>query len=205
LLVIALTGVVMSFDWANSLLFRLSGSVFVPNARGRGPDPNANQPGVGSDPDYTHLFTAAKTLNPDWRTITLNVARDASTAVSATVDTGSGGQPQKRTQYALGRETGVVVKASTFSSGSLGQRLRAFVRFGHTGEYFGLAGQAIAAFASLGACVLVYTGLSLSIRRVTARLKRNRGVSENNAADSNELAESAIELGPRSGAFRDRG
>jgi uncharacterized iron-regulated membrane protein len=60
---------------------------------------------------------------------------------------------------------------STFADGSLGQRLRAFVRFGHTGEYGGWPGQIIAAFASLGACVLVYTGLSLAIRRLARALK----------------------------------
>jgi PepSY-associated TM region len=63
------------------------------------------------------------------------------------------------------------VKVSTFADGSLGQRLRAFVRFGHTGEYGGWAGQAIAAIASLSACLLVYTGLSLSIRGLAAKLK----------------------------------
>jgi uncharacterized iron-regulated membrane protein len=81
--------------------------------------------------------------------------------------------------------TGAVVKKSIFADGSLGQRLRAFVRFGHTGEYYGFAGQAIAAFASLGACILVYTGLSLSIRRLTAKLKRK-------PVEMNEVAESAL-------------
>jgi hypothetical protein len=61
---------------------------------------------------------------------------------------------------------------STFASGSLGQRLRSFVRFGHTGEYGAWPGQAIAAIASFGACVLVYSGLALAIRRLLAALKR---------------------------------
>jgi len=46
---------------------------------------------------------------------------------------------------------------------------RALVRFGHTGEYSGWVGQVIAALASLGACFLVYTGFSLSIRRLAAK------------------------------------
>jgi hypothetical protein len=29
-------------------------------------------------PNYDHMFSVAKNLNPDWRTITLNVVRDAS-------------------------------------------------------------------------------------------------------------------------------
>ena len=66
------------------------------------------------------------------------------------------------------------MKTTTFADGSLGQRLRAFVRFGHTGEWGGGAGQLIAAIASLAACFLVYTGLSLSIRRLLATRKRAR-------------------------------
>jgi uncharacterized iron-regulated membrane protein len=92
------------------------------------------------------------------------------------IDAGTGGQPQKRTQYILNRHTGAVAKTNTFASGSLGQRLRAFVRVGHTGEYGGWAGQAIAAIASLGACVLVYGGLALSTRRLTATLKHKRQI-----------------------------
>jgi uncharacterized iron-regulated membrane protein len=185
----------MSFDWANALLFRLSGSGLAANSRGGETHSHTRQSGTGNDPNYERLLMLAKSFNPDWRTITLNVARDASEPVSATIDTGTGGQPQKRTQYLLNRETGVVVKTSTFSSGNLGQRLRAIVRFGHTGEYYGSAGQGIAAFASLSACVLVYTGLSLSIRRLTAKLKRKEAtVSANKDVDTNEVAESTIEL-----------
>jgi uncharacterized iron-regulated membrane protein len=176
LLLIVLTGVVMSFGWANALLFRLTGS--TPAAAGREVgDRRGHRDGnsvIGREPNYDHLLNVAKTLNPDWRTITLNVSRGASTPVAATVDTGTGGQPQKRTQYFLNRDTGAIIKITSFADGSLGQRLHTFVRFGHTGEYGGLPGQVIAAIASLGGCLLVYTGLSLAIRRLRARLKRYR-------------------------------
>jgi hypothetical protein len=151
----------MSYDWANALLFRLTGS--TPSASGReGGErrPHGRESGTGREPNYDDLLTAAKTLNPAWRTITLNIARNAKAPVQAVIDTGTGGQPQKRTQYVLNRDTGAVVKTSSFADGSLGQRLRAFVRFGHTGEYGGWMSQVIAALSSLGACVLVYTGLS---------------------------------------------
>jgi uncharacterized iron-regulated membrane protein len=175
LLIIVLTGVVMSFQWANTLLFRLSGS--TPPVQGRGPGDNrrhGRDPQIGDEPNYDRLLAISKTFVPDWRTITLNVASSANAPVQITVDAGTGGQPQKRTQYLLNRDTGAVLKTATFSSGALGQRLRSFVRFGHTGEWGGLAGQWIAALASLAACLLVYTGLSLSIRRLIARLRRNR-------------------------------
>lgn len=175
LLVIALSGVVMSFGWANALLFRLSGS--APPAFGRdgaGRRAQARDSAAGPEPNYDYLLTAAKTLNPAWRTITLNVTRDGGGPVTAAIDTGNGGQPQDRTQYLLARETGAVVKTIRFADGSLGQRLRAFVRFGHTGEYYGWPGQAIAAIASFGACVLVYSGLALSIRRLAGWVRGRR-------------------------------
>jgi uncharacterized iron-regulated membrane protein len=194
LLVIVLTGVVMSFDWANALLFRMTGS--TPAARGRDGSerhPRGRESRTGIEPNYEYLFTVATTLNLDWRTITLNVARDANAPVTAVIDTGTAGQPQNRIQYLLNPATGAVIKKSTFADGSLGQRLRAFARFGHTGEYYGFAGQAVAAFASFGACVLVYTGLSLSIRRLTAKLTRGKGdLSARRAVEMNEVAESAV-------------
>jgi uncharacterized iron-regulated membrane protein len=176
LFVIVLTGVVMSFDWANALLFRLTGSTPAASARGggdRGPHGDRGL-GRGNEPNYDRLLTAAMTLNPDWRTITLSISRNANAPVPVSVDAGTGGQPQKRTQYWLNRETGAVLRKIAFSDGSLGQRLRAFVRFGHTGEYGGLVGQSVAGGASLAACVLVYTGFFLAIRRLGANLRQRR-------------------------------
>ena len=175
LLIIVLTGVVMSFGWANALLFRLSGS--TPPVQGRGPGDNGRHGRniqIGDEPNYDLLLAISKTFVPAWRTITLNVARGANAPVQVMVDAGTGGQPQKRTQYLLNRDTGAVLRTTKFTNGTMGQRLRSFVRFGHTGEWGGLAGQLIAAIASLAACVLVYTGLSLSIRRLIARLTRKR-------------------------------
>jgi uncharacterized iron-regulated membrane protein len=192
LLIIALTGVVMSFEWASAFLFRLSGS--TPAVQGRGPGDNRGRGRdieVGDEPNYDRLLAISKTFVPDWRTITLNVARGANAPVQVTVDAGTGGQPQKRTQYLLNRETGAVLRTTTFVDGTLGQRLRSFVRFGHTGEWGGLAGQLIATLASLGACVLVYTGLSLSIRRLAARLKRKQNSTSAQEQPQPALAGSA--------------
>ncbi len=176
LLVIALTGVVMSFPWANSLLFRLSGS--NPPVRGRGPGdarPHSHGGVIGSEPKYDRLLEISKSFDRSWRTITLNTVRDLNSPVQVSVETGTGGQPQKRTQYLLNGNSGTVLRTTRFADASLGQRLRSFVRFGHTGEWGGWAGQLIASVVSFAACVLVYTGLSLSIRRLLATLKRTRG------------------------------
>ena len=48
---------------------------------------------------------------------------------------------------------------------SRGQKLRSWLRYAHTGEVYGFAGQTIAGVASLGGVVLVWTGLAMAWRR----------------------------------------
>lgn len=173
LFVIALTGVVMSYSWANALLFRATGSPLPVLGRIREDlRPHARHPLVKYKPDYDQLIASAKGLDSNWRTITINITPGNATPVQ--IDTGTGGQPQRRTQYFLSSQSFDFFRKTTFADNSLGQRLRSFVRFGHTGEYFGLPGQFIAALASLGACFLAYTGISLSIRRLAAYRRRTR-------------------------------
>jgi uncharacterized iron-regulated membrane protein len=61
-----------------------------------------------------------------------------------------------------------------FSSLDAGRRARTWLRFVHTGEYYGLIGQTIAGVASAGAVVLVWTGIALSLRRFRAWRSRKQ-------------------------------
>jgi uncharacterized iron-regulated membrane protein len=85
-----------------------------------------------------------------------------------TIDAGTGGQPQKRGTLTLDRSTADVVRWEPYSSLSTGRQIRTWLRFAHTGEVYGLAGQTIAGVASLGGVVLVVTGLALAARRLRA-------------------------------------
>ena len=85
-------------------------------------------------------------------------------SVSLTIDEGYGGQPQKRGTLTVTRG-GEIERWEAFSDLSPGRRLRSWLRFVHTGEYYGLTGQTVAGLASAGAVVLVWTGLGLAIRR----------------------------------------
>jgi uncharacterized iron-regulated membrane protein len=64
--------------------------------------------------------------------------------------------------------TAEVAKWEPFSALSTGRQWRSYLRFAHTGEIAGLPGQTIAGLASLGGAFLVYTGISLAIRRLWA-------------------------------------
>jgi uncharacterized iron-regulated membrane protein len=52
--------------------------------------------------------------------------------------------------------------------------MRSILRFAHTGEVLGIPGQTLAGIVSLGAAFLVWTGLSLSLRRFSAWRGRRR-------------------------------
>ncbi|MEJ7607900.1 MAG: PepSY-associated TM helix domain-containing protein [Bryobacteraceae bacterium] len=75
------------------------------------------------------------------------------------------GRPDKRHQLSLRRDSGEVVKFETFADFNAGRKVRSWLRWIHTGEAGGIAGQTLAGVASAGATLLVWTGLSLGWRR----------------------------------------
>ncbi|MGB0899981.1 MAG: PepSY domain-containing protein [Psychrobium sp.] len=88
-----------------------------------------------------------------------------------TVDNGNGGEPTKRLSVAVDNLTGEIADTSGFDDYSTYRKIRNWVRFAHTGEYYGVVGQTIAGIASFLACLLVYTGIMLSWRRWKNRKK----------------------------------
>ncbi|HEY1171536.1 MAG TPA: PepSY-associated TM helix domain-containing protein [Verrucomicrobiae bacterium] len=75
-------------------------------------------------------------------------------------------------QLQLDPFTGDVLRKESLSDYGVRRGFRTLNRTLHTGEAFGLPGQAIALFACIGGMVLVYTGFALSFRRF--RNWRNR-------------------------------
>jgi uncharacterized iron-regulated membrane protein len=59
-----------------------------------------------------------------------------------------------------------VIQWQPYENSSLGQKARGWLRFAHTGELGGLAGQVVAGIGCLGGVFLVCTGLSLAFRRL---------------------------------------
>ena len=84
------------------------------------------------------------------------------------------GQPQKRRTLTFDRATATIAKHETFESLSAGRRARSWLRFAHTGEFYGLTGQTVAGIASAGGAVLAFTGLALALRRFAAWIQRRR-------------------------------
>jgi uncharacterized iron-regulated membrane protein len=165
----------MSYSWANNLVYTLTGSeVPRPNTRS-----NGNSPGVaplgGETEKFTgfdRLFLAVQREMPAWKTINFPIPRSSQSAVTASVDEADNGRPDRRSQLTLDR-MGRILKCVRFENNSPGRRLRIWMRFVHTGEAGGLIGRTIAALACGAAVLLVWTGISLAIRRLF-RLRNRR-------------------------------
>ena len=114
----------------------------------------------------------------DWETISVRVPNAPDAALSFNVDRGSTGQPQRRSTITFDRKTGGVAKIETFADQNLGRRTRSWLRYVHTGEYYGVLGQAVAGIASFAGVMLVGTGFALSLQRLGAWIKRRRRQTE---------------------------
>lgn len=110
----------------------------------------------------------------EWRTLSINVPEHAGVPVQVRVDQGWGGQPTKRFTGQYDAATGREISWESFGDQSRGRRFRTFLRFAHTGEYFGIAGQTLAGVASLAAVLLAWSGLALAWRRLVLRPLRRR-------------------------------
>lgn len=175
LAVIVWSGVVIGYPWASDLTFRMAGEA----APARGGPVGAARGSAGSDsrpylslrePYLTlgELMVKAEQGSPDWRILTARLPTPRDATLQVTVDTGTGAQPQKKGALQLDRLTGATTKWEPFEAQSQGRQWRSWLRFVHTGEYYGLVGQAIAGLVTAGAAVLVWTGLALTWRRFRA-------------------------------------
>ena len=185
LLIVIATAVVFSYPWANNLVFRSVGEEPVrrmlhgpgtengfPGREARAPVITGNrqvEPGLTLDA----LFERAARYQNSWNTITILGPDNPLNTITFTIDQGNGGQPQKRQQLTLNRHSGEVVKWEPFSSQPAGRRLRVLIRFLHTGEALGIAGQTVAGLVSLTALIMVWTGFALAYRRLVTPLFRN--------------------------------
>jgi uncharacterized iron-regulated membrane protein len=186
LVVLTLTGVVMSSPWANALLYRLAGSTPPPQA---GPAGGVRTDGAGASrpptPAAPMNLDGARALAearvPTWRSIALRLpARGAGPVSLSIVDARSWNQ-FARSNLTVDASSLRIVRWEPYEESSAGQKLRGWFRFSHTGELAGMPGQIVAGVASAGGALLVWTGLSLALRRLAgwrawARRRRPREV-----------------------------
>ncbi len=192
LIMTTLTGVIMSYRWANDALYRVAGTEPpAPDAPPAPPGFEIKRPTSDARPlSHDVLLAAAQKDFPQWDSMTLRVggnprAPQNSEARRERPAMGAGGEPRRAgpqpvtlsihetgrwprtaaTTLTLNPFTGEVLKRDAFSDQSAGRQARFWARHLHTGEALGLGGQILSALASIGALFLVYTGFALSWRR----------------------------------------
>ena len=175
LAVIAASGATISYQWAADLVHRLAGDAppyqqsprpwesDAPDQRPVPPDPAA--PLV----ELQALVETAAAETPEWRTITLDLPASVDDPAVVAVDRGTGRQPSKSEDLLFDRATGELVGRAGYPAFSPGFKVRRWLRFAHTGEVYGVVGQSIAGIVSLGAAVMVWTGLAMTWRRFFGR------------------------------------
>lgn len=180
LALIAVSGVVMSYPWANSLLFAAYGETppqrqgppgaAAPTSAARSGDAIEATTPIERVSTQQLLDTARQQLS-DWQRITIPAAARGDN-IDVTAEMISNDIRPPRQILTLSTRDASVIRTSSPPAQSPGQRARAWIRFVHTGEEYGVIGQTIAGLASLAACFLFYTGLALAWRRLIAPLYR---------------------------------
>tara|TARA_B100001123_G_scaffold182108_1_gene208413 strand:- start:3933 stop:5087 length:1155 start_codon:yes stop_codon:yes gene_type:complete len=169
LIVIVISGSVISYRWASDAVYYLVGE--SPPARSSSSNTTTVEktaPTIDEIQDpvsYQQIFDRAADDAINWRSITIRIPQGDSERVVALVDRGSGRQPSKQFELVFDRDTGELTERSGYPTYSQGRKIRRWLRFAHTGEVFGLAGQTLAGIVTLGTIILVWTGLAMTWRR----------------------------------------
>lgn len=191
LFVVVLSAVVISYTWAGNLVYRIVGEA-PPAPRANPTTPGTSprrEPSQGADAfaGIDAAWIRAEKQTTDWRSITLQLPANINAPLTFAIDSGNGGQPQKRSQLTFNRASSEVTRWEPFSSQSNGRKLRSILRFAHTGEVAGLPGQIVATLVSGGGGFLVWTGLALAWRRLRGWLSRKVKASRSNTKSGTEL------------------
>jgi uncharacterized iron-regulated membrane protein len=183
IIVLTASGMMISYPWFSNLISRATGQP-IPTVRGPAAAPPvpvpAPPPGARPLP-LERMFAAAVTEVPRYKTITYRMPAPAPggarkpQAVVLSVKPAEAWPLFATVTVSLDPFTGEVLRREGFSDAKPDRKVRLWLRFLHTGEALGWAGQLLAGLASLGATLLVWTGMALAWRRF---FPKKRGVVE---------------------------
>lgn len=180
LVVLTLTGVVISYQWASNLVYTLTGNE-PPQQQQQAP-PNA-PPAEGEQPfvlpeNFDDVWTRAENHTAH-KSISLRLPITKDSAVF-TIEEGIYLNDFARSTLTIDTKTGEVAKWESYGAQNSARQLRSWIRFTHTGETGGIIGKFIGFLACVGGAFLVWTGISLTLRRFGSwRGKNNNRASVN--------------------------
>jgi uncharacterized iron-regulated membrane protein len=143
----------------------------------RGRAPRTADADVGPRATIESLVARAERQVPAWRTMIIRLPPRPGGPVAFSLSDREYWNSYARSTLTLDGRTGADVRWEPYAAGSRGQKVRGWLRFAHTGELGGLAGEALAGAASAGGAFLVYTGVALALRRLAAWRARRRVAS----------------------------
>lgn len=127
-----------------------------------------------SDVGLAAYVDAARLSRPQWEQLTITMPDARSDAARIAVAEGNTYRPDLRWTLEVDRASASLVSSTGYADLSPARKIRAWVRFGHTGEVFGLWGQSLATVASAVGVLLVWTGFALVWRRWRSWRKRRQ-------------------------------
>ncbi len=170
--VIAVTGFVTAYpkvgDRVNPVVGQIIGARGEPIPSG---DPEEERSGAG----LSGALATAMSRVPGWQTLTLTLPRTDGAAVRAEIRAGGAGQPHRTLALTIAAEDGAVLGWEDFADATPGRRGQEFLRFAHTGEYWGRVGEWVAGALALVAGLMAWTGLALAVRRMRSGRRRESG------------------------------
>lgn len=163
---IAVTGVLLSYGSLGSAVY-----AFVERAR---PDVSLSAPEddrTGPAPQSRNLpldtlLARAAERAERWSNAVITLPSEHSNSVRIALTRGNGLRAASVDTFIVARDGSSIERLPGASTSA-----RSFVRYLHTGEIYGIPGQTFAGLASLGSAMLVYTGLSLGLRRLMRMLR----------------------------------
>jgi uncharacterized iron-regulated membrane protein len=187
LIVLTASGMVISYPWASNLVYTLTGSPRPATpARGGGATPGADASANRSDPSASrnasqaeavplaNLMAHAEERLPTWRTMIVRLPQRAGGQVAFSMSDRHHWNSFARSTLALDGASGAEIRWEPYAGTSRGQKVRGWLRFAHTGELGGIPGEALAGLASAGGAFLVWTGIALALRRLSAWRARRK-------------------------------
>ena len=174
------SGVVLSYPWANDLVYRLTGSQVPVRGGGPGGPASGGEGAAGRGgqalsgggrgtvipAELDRIWARAEARVPTWSILSMRLPAREGAPVAFTITDGANWNQFARSNLTVNGASGDVVQWQPYDNSSVGQKVRGWLRFAHTGELGGLPGQLVAGAGCLGGVFLVCTGLSLACRRL---------------------------------------
>ena len=129
LIILTATAVVMSYSWANNLVYTITGNEPPPQQQ-RPPNDQAEKPFVLSE-NFDETWTKAENFT-NWETISLRLPIGEDTA-NFTVSEGKYWNKFGRSNLTIDTKIGEVFKWESYGDQNSGRQLRSWIRFTHTG------------------------------------------------------------------------